>query len=601
MTSVAAVIQARLSSERFSRKVLKPLCNMPVLWHVLERVKRCKNVDTIAVATSNSYEDDFLARLVNNWGYKVIRGSKDDVLARYALAARQLDADYIVRITSDAPLICPKTIDALIELAKSKQADYATGYEPSAHEGFEVISKKLLLWLDENVFEPQYREHVTLFVRENLERFKVAYLKIPPKHLRTDLHLSIDNLSDMEFFEALYQRLWKKGEIIDFDQALDFINSHPEIRSLNSHIKQKPTSLKALKFAFRIDAGETIGLGHLYRSYALARWLNEVHHSPVLFLVKGKPTLFSGLRQKGYRTIQLPASFNDSREANELARFMRSEKIDVLILDVKHHYNNGSLKILKRSGAKIVTFDPPIEYADSFNLAIFPDASALFDVPPYLKFLRGPKYFPLRLELRRAANQRFASEQPSKILIFAGGGDERNLTSLFLDAVAEIKQNLKIYLMIGQANTKKEKILSQIEKYPHKISAYIGINEPSSIFSQVDLALVTYGTIVYELAYFGVPTITVSHSPKNALSESLSTKLGFFKSLGYWENLQTVDIKTAVESLLSDAPLMFMLSQRARSVVDGMGAERIANAIKGMEGLIDEKNILSSVVSLPTV
>jgi len=601
MTSVAAIVQARLSSERFPRKVLKPLCNMPILWHVLERVKRCKNVDVIAVAIPDSHEDDYLARLVTSWGFKVVRGSKNDVLARYVQASKQIGADYVVRVTSDAPLICPNTIDALIEVAKENNADYATGHAPSAHEGFEVISTNLLLWLDENISDPHQREHVTLFVRENLEQFDVAYLKLSEKHLRKDLHLSIDNLSDLEFFEAIYRELWQHGKIVDFDQALEFIDSHPEVRALNSHVRQKSTSLKALKFAFRVDAGETIGLGHLYRSYALARWLNEAQHAPVTFLVKGKPALFSMLHEKGYRTVQLPASCNDSREASEIAKFVKSTDIDTLIIDVKHPYPACALKILKRHGIKTIAFDPSLETAELFDLAIFPDASALFDIPSHLKFLRGPKYFPLRTELKRNLYRKSKGEDPSKLLIFAGGGDERNLTSLFLDAIAKLKRDLKIYLLIGQANTKKDAILSRLKNYPHTLHVFSGISNPASIFSQVDCALVTYGTIVYELAYFGVPTLTVSHSPKNAASESLSTKLGFFKPLGYWENLQTTDIRAAVENLFSDMQLAFLLSQRAQSVVDGMGAERIANAIKAIEGIVDEKNNFAEVVSLPTV
>ncbi len=598
---VAAIVQARMSSSRFARKVLRPLAGMPLLWHVLERLKRCRRIDAICVATTDSYEDDYLARVVSSWGYEVIRGPQDDVLARYVMAAKALEADYVVRVTSDAPLICPETIDALAELIVESDADYATGHERSVHEGFELISTPLLLWLDKNVREASHREHVTTFVREHPELFNVAYLQIPSRYLRSDLRLSIDTYSDWELFDAIYRRLWRPGGIVDLDEAIDLIDSDPSLKRLNFHIEQKPYHHKPLNIAFRIDAGPTVGLGHLYRSYAIARRMNEVHHSPVWFLVKGASGLFSTLRRKGYRTIQLPARYNDADEAKEIARFLKSHDIDMLLVDVKHPYPASALKVLKRTGARIVAIDPPIDMAPIFDAAIFPDAAALFEVPDHDTYLRGPKFFPLRLEMKRERARRRQKRRGTSILVFAGGGDEKELTPVFLDALATLPHEMEVLIMLSSANPRRDQVISSLDNYPHTVHVFSDLDDPAPVFARTDIALTTYGAVVYELAYFGVSILTVSHSPRNARSESLAARFGFFEPLGYWCELEKDEIASAVERLLTNRHRVQALSRRALRMVDGKGTERIACALKAVGEKSHEQDRSLEVVSLSAV
>ena len=98
---VAAIIQARMGSTRLPGKVLMPLSGKPVLWHIIHRLRKCRMVDVVAIATSDQPCDDPLVEFARNEGVELVRGPEDNVLQRYALAAEKLAPDYIVRVTGE--------------------------------------------------------------------------------------------------------------------------------------------------------------------------------------------------------------------------------------------------------------------------------------------------------------------------------------------------------------------------------------------------------------------------------------------------------------------------------------------------------------------
>jgi spore coat polysaccharide biosynthesis protein SpsF (cytidylyltransferase family) len=178
MTTVA-VIQARCGSTRYPRKVLAHLQGRPMIEHVVERVSRASTIDRVVVATSDDPADDDLAALVGTLGVGVTRGSLSDVLSRYMLAAREHNADVIVRITADCPLIDPAIIDTVVAARAIQDADYANNVEPPTFpEGYdtEALTLACLQRLDAEATRPYEREHVTARVREHPGDFRVAHV-----------------------------------------------------------------------------------------------------------------------------------------------------------------------------------------------------------------------------------------------------------------------------------------------------------------------------------------------------------------------------------------------------------------------------------------
>ena len=139
-----AIIQARMESTRLPGKVLMNLCGKPVLWHIVDRLKKCKNLDEIVIATSTKKSDDKIIKFTKKYKIKSFRGSEGNVLKRYIEAGRVFKTDYILRVTGDAPLIEPRTIDRLISIVKKNKADFIISKPDTIciHQGFSVISLK---------------------------------------------------------------------------------------------------------------------------------------------------------------------------------------------------------------------------------------------------------------------------------------------------------------------------------------------------------------------------------------------------------------------------------------------------------------------------
>jgi len=142
MKNVVAIIQARMGSTRLPGKVMLPIVGNPMLWHIIERTKRCEKVDSIAVATTTIQEDKAVIKVANKCGVETFIGKENDVLDRYYQAAKEFNADVIVRITADCPLISPDTIDKMVTLCLKENADYICGHPnyPSIEHGMEVMS-----------------------------------------------------------------------------------------------------------------------------------------------------------------------------------------------------------------------------------------------------------------------------------------------------------------------------------------------------------------------------------------------------------------------------------------------------------------------------
>ena len=107
----AAVIQARMGSERLPGKVLQDIAGKPMIDRVVERVQRCLSIDGVIVATSTNASDDHLAEHCRGLGVQVVRGSENDVVSRYALAAEKFRCEFVVGMTADCPLVDPDIVD----------------------------------------------------------------------------------------------------------------------------------------------------------------------------------------------------------------------------------------------------------------------------------------------------------------------------------------------------------------------------------------------------------------------------------------------------------------------------------------------------------
>jgi spore coat polysaccharide biosynthesis protein SpsF len=238
---VVVVVQARMGSSRLPGKVLAEVGGRSILAHVLGRLGRCRAADELVVATTDRADDDRLADAAAALGATVVRGSTDDVLARYLAAARATAADVIVRVTADCPLIDPGTVDAVVAALVARPAvDYASNTHvrtfPRGLDA-EALWRDTLERLGRLAQTPATREHVTSFVLEQPALFRIR--QVTAAHDDSDLRLTVDTPDDLALVQQLELALGLE-RVPPPAEVIAHLRANPALVAINAHVEQRP-------------------------------------------------------------------------------------------------------------------------------------------------------------------------------------------------------------------------------------------------------------------------------------------------------------------------------------------------------------------------
>lgn len=238
---VVCVSQARMTSTRLPGKVLMEAAGRPLIEHHLGRLRRARNLDAIVLATTVNRTDDPLVAAADRLGVPVFRGDEVDVLGRFAGAAAMMEADVVVRVTADCPLIDPELIDALIE-ARTDGADYLWIDVTRWPRGFdaEVFARDLLDEADRNATEAYEREHVTPYIYRRPERFRLGPPLGPaPGEWTTPCRLCVDEPSDLELVRRLIEEIEPTKPNFGRHDLRDLLERRPDWAAINRDVAQK--------------------------------------------------------------------------------------------------------------------------------------------------------------------------------------------------------------------------------------------------------------------------------------------------------------------------------------------------------------------------
>lgn len=231
-----------MGSSRLPGKVLMNLAGKPMLSHIIERLKLCKNVDEIIVATSNLPIDSKILDQAKKDGVRGFRGdcSENDVLSRYVQAAQKYNIDIIIRITADCPLIDPVLIDNLINIFYKTKTDYALNcLKRTFPQGVdaEIFYTKCLIKSSELSNKIEEREQVVLPMRNHPEIFKIINIEAKGSMRRPDLRITVDNIEDFQLIESIYNKMYNKNNIyFSTLEIINFLDNNPKLKKLNSHL-----------------------------------------------------------------------------------------------------------------------------------------------------------------------------------------------------------------------------------------------------------------------------------------------------------------------------------------------------------------------------
>ena len=236
---ISAIIQARTGSSRLPNKVFSLIEGKPLLWHVVDRIKSSKHLDSIIVATTIDQQDDSIEVWARENEILCFRGSRENVLERYYLAAIEFNIDVIVRITADDPFKDYFIMDQVIDAFISDGADFAyNNSPPSFPEGLdiEVFSIDALKVAVDNSQSKFEKEHVTQFFHNNISMFKST--SVTNSENLSNLRWTIDVLEDLQFAREVYSRIYRKGEVFDIKDILTLLKKYPQLVKINQGVKR---------------------------------------------------------------------------------------------------------------------------------------------------------------------------------------------------------------------------------------------------------------------------------------------------------------------------------------------------------------------------
>lgn len=240
---ISAIIQARMTSTRLPDKVLMDIRGEPMLWHVINRLTYVKKLDDIILAIPNTKENDILERFAKDNKVKYFRDNEEDVLSRYYQAAKIFKCDIMARVTADNPLIDPQIMDLVIEKHLDSKADYTSNdLKRTFPMGLkaEVFNFKSLEKAYEEAKEDYQREHVTPYIYEHPEKFKLCNIEAEEKLRRSDLRLTVDTREDLELIKEIYRYFYNsKKKIFYLREIIALFEKYPELSQINSNIQQK--------------------------------------------------------------------------------------------------------------------------------------------------------------------------------------------------------------------------------------------------------------------------------------------------------------------------------------------------------------------------
>lgn len=257
--NISACIQARMNSQRLPGKVLSMIDGKPMIEWQVERIKRCRLIDNIIIATTNSVKDDPIESLCKRLELPCYRGSETNVLNRVSNSLKEFEVDIHVECFGDSPLIDPQIIDEFIGyfLKNIKKVDYvSSALESSYPAGMEVsVYKSSTLYeTDKNINQDDpLREHCGFNITRFSKNLNLISLRAPKYLNRPDIFLEVDTQKDLKLVKKIITYFNQQDyEHFGISEIINFLNHNPSLIDINKNEDRRWKKLreknKELKF-----------------------------------------------------------------------------------------------------------------------------------------------------------------------------------------------------------------------------------------------------------------------------------------------------------------------------------------------------------------
>ena len=232
------ILQARTGSKRLPKKVLASIEKKPMIWHVINRVKNVTGIEQIILATTKSNDDKKLINIAKKCGINFFQGKSRDVLDRYYFCAKKFNADPIIRITADCPLIDFIVISKMLKIFQTHNYDYVCNtLPPTFPDGLdvEIFSYKSLRKAYQNAKLKSEREHVTPYIRKHVKKFKL--FNYANKKDLSKYRFTVDEKNDLKFVRKIYAE-FSPNTLFKLKDVIAVLKKYPELIKINTGIER---------------------------------------------------------------------------------------------------------------------------------------------------------------------------------------------------------------------------------------------------------------------------------------------------------------------------------------------------------------------------
>lgn len=337
-----------------------------------------------------------------------------------------------------------------------------------------------------------------------------------------------------------------------------------------------------MEIAFRVDGGgDSLGLGHLVRCLAIAEALKERYKTHIRFICRDYPKGIQLIQSHHFSVDTIPPQCNLEEDLCKSIALINDA--DIVIAD-SYTFNTEYLRRLKNH-RKIVAIDDmmdrdlPVDVVIGNAYATREDYGSKIAKETIL--LSGPDYLPLRKEFQQIS-ERSIPDELSTVLITFGGEDPQNVTQHVVESIATYPKKLSLKILIGAAYPHSKSLERALEQSRHPYEVYCNIPNVLPLFQQCDVAITAAGTTVWELAACGIPMLIIqSADNQTKVVEYVRQKeLGVF--LGRYDCISSYELNQGLQKL-ENKQIRVDFSRHSQHLVDGKGADRIAEALIGIE------------------
>lgn len=600
---VVVIIQARMGSSRLPGKVLRPVGGRTMLGQVVARCRRAARVDEVVIATTMEPSDDGLVDAAAALGVRVVRGSTDDVLDRFAAATRATAADVVVRVTADCPLLDAGEIDRLLGVwaeadAAGAPLDWLSnqlGDRRRIPRGLdvEVVRAASLLRAAAEARDAAEREHVTPWFYRDGARSRLL-VSDPDGPDNSVFRLTVDTPADLALVQELVRRL---GDDADLPAIAALLRAEPALVALNADVQQKAVlsyeAQRRQRVAGRLlvglaDAGPTIGVGHVTRVSALLAAWTQAGGRAELRGVGVTGALRTRLVEAGVGVVDAEAPLAAGQGA-ALASWVDERAAAAVVVDT-YALAAGDVDAL-RTAATVIAID---DFGDALRGAdvivhqgAVERAALLFAGAPGL-LLAGPPYLLLRREIRdAAAAEEGPSAGPVRVVVTLGGADVGGhslpVALALADDAARGDASLVVDVVAGPAMpaARRDALLAAASARD-RLRVHVDVAQMAPLLVGATCAISAAGSTSWELAALGVPALLVVVADNQrpvadcCVAAGCATLLDATLRAG---DDVVADARRFVATLADDPGRRAAMARAGRALVDGRGADRVIDAV----------------------